>query len=63
LQKTRKRNKNEKITGFRIRINDDHMACKKTITRIEIEEEIYDDRNLSATEILSFLSRLEERGF
>ena len=37
--------------------------AKKPITRMEIEEELPDDRKLSATAILSFLTRLEERGF
>ena len=37
--------------------------AKNPITRMEIEEELADDRKLSATAILSFLTRLEERGF
>ena len=33
------------------------------ITRNEIEERLPQDRRLSATTILSFLSRLQEKGF
>jgi len=36
---------------------------KAPITRMEIEEGLPDDRKLSATAILSFLTRLQERGF
>lgn len=35
----------------------------RPVTRTEIEEELPLDRKLSATAILSFLSRLEEKGF
>ena len=37
--------------------------AQKPITRMEIEEGLPDDRKISATAILSFLTRLEERGF
>ena len=35
----------------------------RPVTRTEIEERMPHDRQLSATTILSFLSRLEEKGF
>ena len=35
----------------------------KPVTRTEIEERLPRERRLSATTILSFLSRLEEKGF
>lgn len=35
----------------------------KPVTRFEIEEKMDNDRNLSPTTILSFLSRLQEKGF
>lgn len=35
----------------------------KPVTRTEIEERLPQERRLSATTILSFLSRLEEKGF
>lgn len=37
--------------------------AKKPMTRMEIEERLPNKRNLSKTTILSFLSRLEEKGF
>lgn len=37
--------------------------AKKPMTRMEIEEKLPKKRNLSKTTILSFLSRLEEKGF
>lgn len=36
---------------------------KRAVTRIDIEQELEDERQLSATTILSFLTRLEEKGF
>lgn len=33
------------------------------ITRIDIEKQLSDDRNIGATTILSFLSRLQEKGY
>ena len=35
----------------------------KPVTRTEIEEKMVSDRKLSPTTILSFLSRLQEKGF
>lgn len=35
----------------------------KPVTRTEIEEKLGEDRKLSPTTILSFLSRLQEKGF
>lgn len=35
----------------------------KPVTRFEIEENLVEDRKLSPTTILSFLSRLQEKGF
>lgn len=35
----------------------------KPVTRFEIEEKLGDERKLSPTTILSFLSRLQEKGF
>lgn len=35
----------------------------RPVTRPEIEDELHEERKLSATAILSFLSRLEEKGF
>lgn len=35
----------------------------KPVTRTEIEEHLNEERNISATTILSFLSRLQEKGF
>lgn len=35
----------------------------RPITRFEIEDELGEDRKLSPTTILSFLSRLQEKGF
>lgn len=35
----------------------------RAVTRLDIEENLQKDRQLSATTILSFLARLEERGF
>lgn len=37
--------------------------AKRPLTRPEIEEQLPEDRQLSKTTILSFLSRLEEKGF
>ena len=37
--------------------------AEKPVTRTEIEEGLNDERKLSPTAILSFLSRLEEKGF
>lgn len=35
----------------------------KPVTRFEIEEKLEEDRKLSPTTVLSFLSRLQEKGF
>ena len=35
----------------------------KPVTRFEIEEQMEEDRKLSPTTVLSFLSRLQEKGF
>lgn len=35
----------------------------KPVTRVEIEEKLGEERKLSPTTILSFLSRLQEKGF
>ena len=35
----------------------------KPVTRFEIEEQMEEERKLSPTTILSFLSRLQEKGF
>lgn len=35
----------------------------RPVTRFEIEDKLDEDRNLSPTTILSFLSRLQEKGF
>jgi len=37
--------------------------AEKPVTRTEIEEKLNEERKLSATAILSFLSRLQEKGF
>lgn len=36
---------------------------ERPVTRFEIEDKLDEDRNLSPTTILSFLSRLQEKGF
>ena len=36
---------------------------ERPVTRFEIESKLDEDRNLSPTTILSFLSRLQEKGF
>lgn len=37
--------------------------ANRPLTRMEIEEHLPEDRQLSKTTVLSFLSRLEEKGF
>lgn len=37
--------------------------AEKPVTRMEIEERLSKDREIGATTILSFLSRLQEKGF
>lgn len=38
-------------------------SLDKPVTRLEIEEHMAQDRKLSPTTVLSFLSRLQEKGF
>ena len=38
-------------------------SCEQPVTRMQIEEKLDREPKISATTVLSFLSRLEEKGF
>lgn len=53
----------ETTSGLRAGADDDYLGAGRPVTRLEIEHQMPVDRQLSATTVLSFLSRLQDKGF